>query len=154
MGRTRHGKSNTRIYKIWDNMKARCYNKNKPKYKNYGARGVAVCQEWKNNFVAFYEWAMHNGYNDNLTLNRIDNNGNYEPENCKWATAKEQMNNTSFNHKITYNGETHTLAEWASCLAINYSTLSKRINKYNWSVERAMSTPSRKHNKTNYIKGE
>ncbi len=142
----RHGMCNTRIYHIWDNMKSRCYNKNKPKYKNYGARGVEVCKEWRNNFEAFYDWAINNGYNDTLSLNRIDNDGNYEPKNCAWSTATEQMNNTSFNHRVTYKGETHTIAEWSRYLGINYSTLSKRINKYKWSVERALITPSKNNN--------
>lgn len=110
----KHGLFNTekRIYGCWQDMKNRCYNKNRKKYKIYGGRGIIVCDEWKNSFSNFYEWAKNNGYNDNLTLDRIDSNGNYEPSNCRWATLKEQANNKRNNHKITINGITKNLCEW------------------------------------------
>jgi len=133
-----HNKSNTRLYKIYRGMRQRCYNPKNKRYKEYGARGVTVCEEWLNNFEAFYEWAIANGYRDNLTIDREDANKNYEPSNCRWITAKEQANNKRNNNYITYNGETHTIAEWAEIYNIKYSTLYQRINRYGWSVDRAL----------------
>lgn len=90
---TTHGMSNKRIYRIWQAMRNRCGNPNKPDYKYYGGRGISVCEEWKNSFEPFYKWAMSNGYNDTLTIDRIDVNGNYEPNNCRWVTMAEQNKN-------------------------------------------------------------
>lgn len=135
----RHGASRTRIYRIWCAMLARCKCEGKPSQKNHGQRGISVCDEWKD-FETFCEWAMANNYRDNLSIDRIDNNGDYCPENCHWATPKQQANNTRRNRMIEYNGETHTLSEWAEITGIKYYTLKQRINNYNWSVEKALTT--------------
>ena len=102
-----------RIHSIWDGMKKRCYYKKSVAYHNYGGRGIAICDEWLNDYYAFESWALNNGYADGLTIERIDNNGNYSPENCKWATRSEQCNNKRNNVLITYLGKTQTLTQWA-----------------------------------------
>lgn len=116
----------------------RCFNKNNPQYSIYGGRGITVCEEWRNDYIAFREWALSNGYDENLSIDRINNDGNYCPENCRWATAKEQANNTRKTRLITYCGETHSVSEWARILDIKQSTLSMRINKYGWDIEKAL----------------
>ena len=125
-------------------MKKRCYSENEIGYENYGGRGITVCDEWKNNFEAFYNWAIENGYKDGLTLDRKDNDGQYCPENCKWSTVKEQANNRRSNHLLTLNGETHNLMEWSEITGIPYHTLKKRINGSKWSTEKALTTPVKK----------
>lgn len=121
-----------RLYEIWKGMKRRCYDVKRKEYKNYGGRGIEVCDEWANNFSAFYTWALENGYNNALTIERNDVNGNYEPSNCRWATKKEQANNRRDNQFLTYNGKTQTIAQWAKELNINQNTLRNRIQK-GWS---------------------
>lgn len=140
---TTHGMSNTRLYKVWGLMIQRCYDKNSRAYKGYGGRGITVCDEWLDNFVEFHDWAYSHGYNERAaymecTLDRIDVNGNYCPENCRWVDAKEQCNNKTTNRKITFNGETHTIAEWAKKYNINYTTLFCRLFKLGWTVEEAL----------------
>ena len=126
-----HSKSNTRIYHIFKSMKVRCLNPNYKAYKYYGARGIRVCDEWldkENGFMNFYNWAMENGYRDDLTIDRIDNNGNYEPSNCRWVTMEIQANNIRTNIIIKYNNEEHTLSEWSKILKLNYKTIFKRYS--------------------------
>ena len=135
---TTHNLSNTLLYRKYSGIKRRCYNKNEKSYNNYGGRGIIMCDEWKNDFKAFYDWSMMHGYADNLTIDRIDVNGNYEPNNCRWITNKEQQNNKRNNHYITYNNETHTITEWAKKLNISVKALSWRVNNKKWSLEKAM----------------
>ncbi len=136
---TKHGKCGTRIYQVWRDMKNRCCRPLTHSYKTHGARGISVCAEWLHDFQAFYDWAMANGYADNLTLDRIDTNGNYEPSNCRWATQKEQANNKRNNHLVTYKGETKTITQWAETTGIKRQTIQKRL-KNGWSVERTLET--------------
>lgn len=119
---TTHGWSKTRLYKIWSGMKKRCNNPKSNNYCDYGGRGISVCREW-NNFEPFRDWAIANGYNDNLSIDRIDNDGNYEPNNCRWASAKQQSNNRRSNKKLTYNGVTKTISEWADYYCIDKDKL-------------------------------
>lgn len=141
-----HGKTNTRLYKIYKAMKVRCYNKNREEYNDYGGRGIRICDEWLNDFMVFYNWSMENGYQDDLTIDRIDVNGNYEPNNCRWITRKEQCCNTRRNLKITYRGVTHLISHWAELLNIDQSVLSHRY--YNgWTVEKLLT----KRNDNKYL---
>ena len=145
-----HNLSNTRLYKLYFDIKKRCYNSNHRNYKNYGARGIRLCKEWEDDFLSFYNWAINNGYKDNLTIDRIDVNGNYEPSNCRWVNQEIQQNNRRSNFLITYKNETHTLSEWCKKLNLNYFTVQQRFNKLNWSVEDAFTTPTTK----GFIKNE
>ena len=145
----KHGLSTSNLYGVWYNMKQRCYDETNMQYKNYGARGIKVCDEWRNSVESFYDWAINNGYEENLTIDRINVNGNYEPTNCRWTTVKEQCNNKTNNHLITYHGETMNLMKWSEKLGVNYYTLRSRINILKWDVERAFETPFIKHDKSN-----
>ena len=142
--------SASRLYSIWAGMLTRCYNSKNPNYKRYGARGITVCEEWKN-YLTFESWALNHGYNPTAkrgtqSIERIDVNGNYCPDNCKWANYKEQQNNTRKNVSITYNGETKTLAQWADAFGINYSTFMSRYYR-GWTIERIASTKARNYRK-------
>ena len=122
----KHGLSNTRFDNIRHGMIQRCYNKNNLYYKNYGNRGIKVCDEWldkKTGLITFYNWSIKNGYSDELTLDRIDVNGNYEPSNCRWTTMKEQENNKRTNHFIKYRGCSKTIRQWCDYFGIRYDTL-------------------------------
>lgn len=138
-----HGQAkgnHTRLYNIYHGIKKRCYKKDEKSFNRYGGKGITMCNEWLNDFQSFYDWAMSNGYADNLTIDRIDNSKGYFPDNCRWVTYKVQNNNTSRNHLITYNGKTQTMAQWAFEMGINYDTLRARINRSHWSIERALTT--------------
>lgn len=139
-----HGDANQRLYHIWCNMRMRCTNEKDPGFHLYGGRGITVCDEWKT-YLSFKNWALANGYSDDLSIDRIDVNGNYEPSNCRWATAREQANNTRKTRFLTYNGETHSVSEWARRLGMNQSTLNMRLNKYMWRVDEALGKEVRKH---------
>ena len=134
------GRKNTRLYRIWANIKTRCYNSNTSVYKYYGARGIVVCEEWKNDFKKFYDWAMNNGYSDELTIDRIDNNGNYEPSNCRWVSIKTQCVNRRSNHIVTIGNETKTLSQWCDFYEINYQTVQDRLRR-GWNCEKALKEP-------------
>lgn len=136
-------KSRNRLYRIWSNMKDRTTNPNSSKYKHYGGRGISVCPEWFNDFETFYVWAITNGYNDDLTIDRIDNDGNYEPTNCQWADMNTQANNKRSNIKLQYRGETLTLMQWCRKLKLDYPTIRSRIIDGKWSAEKAFETPIR-----------
>ena len=136
----KHGLSNTRLRYIYDNMKSRCLNKNNKDYKNYGQRGIIICEEWLDKdkgFINFYNWAIKNGYSKELSIDRIDVNGNYEPNNCKWSNFQEQINNRTNTIKLKYNGIEKTLTEWAREYHIPIVTLRSRIQR-GWNIERAL----------------
>ena len=137
---TTHGKSGTRLHHIWKGMYERCYCENHQQFKDYGGRGIIICDEWKNDFNSFYEWALNNGYQEDLTIDRVNNDGNYEPENCKWSTRKEQCNNQRTNRLLTYNDKTQTVSQWAEEVGLNKHTLQTRISR-GWSVEDALCKP-------------
>lgn len=134
---TKHGLEHTRLYRIWHGMLIRCHNPKSNRYHRYGGRGITVCDEWRYNLQAFYDWALANGYRDNLTLDRKDNDGPYSPENCKWSTYKEQLNHTSVNHFVTIDGTTKTVTQWAEENGIKISTVYTRLSR-GWSIERAI----------------
>lgn len=136
--------SHKRMYLIWFDMKRRCYQPQNKRYKRYGGRGIKVCDEWLENFQNFFDWSMENGYSDNLTIDRIDGDLDYSPNNCRWADVYEQANNRSNNHYITYNGVTKTLKQWSDYLGISYYVLRGRFHR-GWSVERAFFAPVRGH---------
>lgn len=125
---TKHGLSKTRIYHIWQHIIQRCENKNDKDYPRYGGKGVTVCDEW-HNFELFKDWSMSNGYDDALSIDREDVYAGYYPENCRWVDQIIQQNNKRNNHLITYDGITHTIAEWSRILNVNYQTLNGRIKR-------------------------
>lgn len=142
--KTTHGGTNERLYSIWGAMRRRCYKPKFTSYLNYGGRGIGVCKEWRSDYAAFRTWALKNGYQEGLELDRINVDGNYEPDNCRWVSRKVQANNKLDNRILELDGESKTMAEWANDIGISVQTLSSRLNKLGWSVERALTTPPRK----------
>lgn len=133
---TKHGYARKeRLYGIWVGMKQRCRDENSKDYSKYGGRGISVCSEWIDDYLAFRDWALSNGYNDTLSIDRIHNDGNYCPNNCRWVTLKVQNNNTSRNTYATYGNQTHTLSAWAEILNIPYKLMMSRLHN-GWSFER------------------
>ena len=126
---TTHNKRHTKLYEVWKTMKQRCFNPNNKSFHRYGGRGISVCEEWKNSFSSFYEWSMKNGYKQNLSIDRIDNNGDYCPKNCRWADKLTQANNTRTNKYISFRGEVKTIAQWSRTLNIPYSKLQPKLQK-------------------------
>ena len=128
-----HGDAKTRLYQCWKGMKARCSTN-----MAYVSKGIEVCDEWAESYGSFKSWALSNGYTDSLTLDRIDGSGNYEPDNCRWATPKQQVNNINTNIILTYRDQTKTLAEWCDELGLKYATVWRRLKRTNMSVEDAL----------------
>lgn len=145
---TTHGLTGHRLNTIWNGIKSRCYYPSQLSYKNYGARGIVMCKEWLEDFMTFYNWAINNGYKDSLTLDRIDNAGNYEPSNCRWLSYKEQNDRRSVSVIITAWGETKNASDWAldERCKTTYASLCYRI-KVGWRPEYAISSPTRSKNK-------
>lgn len=140
----KHGGTNDRLYKIWLSMKSRCYREKQKVYSNYGGRGIQVCEEWLNDYGAFRDWAYDNGYNESAahgecTIDRINVNGNYCPENCRWVSVKEQNQNKRNNRILTLNGESKTLTEWAGVIGVDSHTVYNRIKK-GWPMELVLSS--------------
>lgn len=127
--KTTHQQSKTRLYRIWGKMKQRCNNPKEKSYYRYGGKGIKVCDEWNDKFEPFYEWAVNNGYQDDLSIDRIDCTKGYSPNNCRWATNRQQNNNKTVNIYLTHNGETKTLKEWCEALNFPYSRASNRVKK-------------------------
>lgn len=120
----------TRLYNIWKCMRQRCNNPNNPSYERYGKRGIQICPEWSE-YAVFKAWAIVNGYSDSMSIDRIDNDGNYCPDNCRWVDTKVQNNNTRRNHFVDFRGERHTMAEVADILNVSYSTIQHRVERGN-----------------------
>jgi hypothetical protein len=137
----RHGESKQRISRIWSSMKARCTNPTVKCYPRYGGRGIKVCEEW-DSYENFRDWALLNGYKDGLTVDRINNDGDYEPGNCRWTTKKEQSNNMRSNVRISFGGEEMTVAQWSRKMGFKDKTLHWRL-KSGWSIEKAITTKVR-----------
>lgn len=135
-----HKLSKTRLHNIWSKMKARCLKEKNPAYKWYGGRGITICQEWLDDFMNFYNWAMGNGYKDELSIDRIDVNGNYEPSNCRWIPLNEQALNTRSTKFLTYKGETKTVSEWCCITGMKQTTLLNRI-RIGYSPEECFEVP-------------
>lgn len=144
-----HKKSGTRIYKEWLAMRRRCNNPNDKCYHRWGGRGIKVCDEWDNSFQNFYDWAIANGYSDNLTIDRIDNDGNYEPSNCRWVSNRDQCNNRSSNIKITIGCATKTLIQWCEIFKLDYRMVHARYHRNNVSSLDSLFAPSKYRGKQN-----
>ena len=135
-----HGLTKHPLYRIWQRMKGCTTSKTHQDYKHYGARGIVVCEEWFSDFEKFHNWAIDNGWSKGLEIDRIDVNGNYEPGNCRFTNRSGQMSNTRRTHFLTFDGKTQSVADWARELGIKPNVLYSRINKYGWSIEKALTT--------------
>ena len=138
-----HGDRHTRLYRIWCGMKSRCYDTACPSYERYGRRGIMMCDEWKESYQTFKDWAVQRGYNDELSIDRVNNDEGYSPENCRWATQKEQANNRSSFKHFLYEGRDVTISELSEITGIKYHTLFARLNTLHWTVDDAVKTPVR-----------
>lgn len=136
-----HGQTKTRLHRIWTNMKTRCNNQNAINFQDYGGRGIRVCDEWNFDFVAFRDWAIQNGYSESLTIDRIDNDGNYCPKNCRWITSFKQQSNKRSNRSIYIDGEKKTVTEWGRVYNIPPVAIWARLDR-GWDPVAAVKTPS------------
>lgn len=143
---TVHGQAHTKLYKVFYGMKDRCYNPKNRKYKDYGGRGITICDEWLCDFSVFYSWAVSNGYKVGLSIDRIDNDMGYSPNNCRWTGVGEQNSNKRDNHIITFQGETKTVSQWAEQLGVNSSVIYTRIRR-GWEVEKVLTAPVQRKTK-------
>lgn len=143
VAKKKHGGRRDRLYYIWRGMKARCFCKTNKEYPTWGGRGIIVCDEWKDDYAAFRDWSMENGYSDDLTIDRIDVNGDYCPENCRWVDWKTQAANRRDTMHFVVNGEDKTLSQLSDEYGIKYTTLYQRVCKYRWPLEKALNTPIR-----------
>jgi len=146
---TKHNGKGTRLYRIYTGVRTRCFNKNDHAYARYGASGISICKEWDgaDGFERFRDWAMNNGYSDNLTLDRIDNAKGYQPDNCRWVSMKAQERNRTNNRYLTANGETHIIAEWSDITGIKQSMISQRLY-HGWTPEEALGLAERRKRAT------
>lgn len=147
----KHGMRKSRLYRTWSHIKERCQNKNCKSYKNYGGRGITICDEWKNDFMAFHNWAMANGYKDDLTIDRIDVNGNYEPNNCRWVSMEEQAKNKR--NRILYNG--YKIEDLQNITGLKYETIYRRIkNNRDYILDKKTFKTKHYKEKLYYFNGE
>lgn len=144
--RLKHGGRGERLYHIWRGMKMRCLVETSKDYKRWGGRGIKMCDEWVKDYVAFRTWAHNNGYNESLSLDRIDVNGDYCPDNCRWATTKDQSRNKANTLYVNYRGENKPLADLCDERGYKYKTVYGRIFHNGWSVEDALTIPVLKRN--------
>ena len=138
---TKHNQRHTKLYEVWKTMKQRCFNPNHKSFHNYGGRGIIVCDEWKDNYQAFYEWSMNNGYKEGLSIDRINNDGNYEPSNCRWADRFTQNNNTRQNKPVVIDGVSKTIHQWAREYNIPVEIVRNRLYNKHWDIVKALTTP-------------
>ncbi len=138
---TIHGMTKTKLFGVWTTMNQRCSNPNTVSYDRYGAKGIYVCEEWKNDFVTFMNWSLKHGYRDGLSIDRIDNDKGYSPENCRWVNAYVQSNNRSNNRLMTLNGTTKNCKQWADYFGFNYKYFHEKCKKNDWNLEKVLEIP-------------
>ena len=140
----KHGLSNHPLYGTWKRMKNRCYNVRSKDFKDYGGRGITVCESWRSEFLSFYQWAINNGWEKGLSIERIDYNGGYSPDNCTWIPMRDQSKNRRSVKMIEYNGESHSVSEWSRITGIARKTLQLRLNSKNFTLKDAFEKPVNK----------
>lgn len=139
-GNITHGMTGTHLYRCYRQMLDRCYRSNNDHYHMYGGRGITVCEEWRSGFEAFRDWAFKNGYQEKLSLDRIDVNGNYAPDNCRWISLEDQCHNKRQSRMYEFNGKVQDIAQWANEYGLKYATLAGRLDR-GWDIETALTKP-------------